>query len=154
MDTRAFNFGKHKGQPLSQIPEGYLNWVIQEVDRPKDVELAKLEILRREMKLPEGQYPTMSAQEVDDLMDERNVKVRTWRFSSRALNSISKLLIREFITRPDKEMGIVSWAHTVVTSNKKLEEVGSYTILNDTYVVDYVIHKSIILVKDIRCFQE
>jgi len=47
MTDKIFHFGKHKGKPLSDVPENYLKWVIHEHSDPRAIEAAVLEMDRR-----------------------------------------------------------------------------------------------------------
>ena len=59
MSELIFHFGKYKGEPLSNVPNNYLNWVIQNSKDARAVLTAEQEFHRRGTALLEsGQKAT------------------------------------------------------------------------------------------------
>jgi hypothetical protein len=89
--NKVCTFGKkHAGEKWTDIPVGYLRWIVQSVDKPEIVLLAKSELLRR------GRYHEMPELEV----------------SSHALDRISQRLLRLWQEDcPKAEPGLSTWAH-------------------------------------------
>lgn len=90
--NKVCRFGKkHNGTKWTDIPVGYLRWIVNDVDKKDIVLLAKSELHRR------GRLTEMPKLEI----------------SGHALDRISQRILKMWIedTQPSKEPGLSSWAH-------------------------------------------
>jgi len=140
-------FGKHKGISLSELPVDYLAWMASEGRRNSVIwsgrnwtDLARGELARRSV---DGD---LSGINFDDLEDLENIKnVSKFMVEWDAVNEASKLLLKEFIIRSDKEKGIYTWLRALTEEMFNLgfftQTKGELPADNIFLEADYIGHK-------------
>jgi len=121
-------FGKHKGDgaKLGDLDEDYLKFLTRPMKRDDGslgpfihhgldwTTLAKMELARRKggsdftaMDLADGSLATETDGELPQ--EPEKAKPREIKFTSASVNDAADLLLREFITRPDKNTRFTQW---------------------------------------------
>lgn len=114
------NFGRHKGEPISQVPSDYLAWIVAhptlEVMGTRNWKiLAKQELERRRLGaaivqgMPVEELDKAERPKPDTFSLEEEISVEVRAVLDKAIDQASIHLIKEFITRRDRSLGITKW---------------------------------------------